>query len=226
MPKPGITLTLPVGCGYIDPAVDAGPALPRGRVLFGMARDVLHDVCRTTGTNWSIQNGRLQVISPTGYLPNEAVVINRETGMVGLPAVAPDGIYVRCLLNPLIKVNQRVKLDNDSIQQQRMTPAVGGFEDPKFGLLPKVEGDGIYKVLAIDHFGDTRGKEWYSEICCIAASQGGTKASLGRGWEHPSTSRRSRQPRRSAARGRADPSASGSACAGAAGSTSPWVTRG
>ena len=47
--------------------------------------------------------------------------------------------------------------------------------------LPKIESDGIYKILAVDHFGDTCGNEWYSEVSCIAASQAGTPASVARG---------------------------------------------
>lgn len=159
--------------GYTDPKM-TGDALPRGKVLFGMARDVLHKVSKTTDTQWSIQNGRVVVTSRDGYLPNEVIVLNAKTGVIGLPHSAPDGIYVRCLLDPLLKIGQRVKLDNKSIQLLR-TP-VEPRAQQQFETLtqPKIENDGIYKIMAADHTGDTRGNDWYSDLACAAASVGTT----------------------------------------------------
>lgn len=173
-----------VAKGHTDPAL-TGPALPRGKVLFGMARDTMRDLSRSTGTSWSITNGRMDVVSPTGYLATEAVVITAETGMVGMPVITPEGIMLRCLLNPLLKPFQRIKLKNASIQQARLAPTFAGAQEPSFQLLPHTEDDGIYKILAVDHRGDTRGNDWYSEIACIAASQGATAASGARGRSAP-----------------------------------------
>lgn len=190
--KAALTAMNPLGvvAGYTDPQM-TGDALPRGRVLFGMARDTLHKVARTTDTQWSIQNGRVIVTSRDGYLPNEVVELNAETGVIGLPQISPDGIYVRCLLDPLLKVGTRVKLNNSSIQVPKVgvdPKAGGGFVGPNgtsdlgknFALLPYIESDGQYKVLACDHTGDTRGHDWFSDCCCIAATQGTTPAATAR----------------------------------------------
>jgi hypothetical protein len=173
--------------GHTDDQALATNALPRGKVMFGMARNAMSDIAKSTNTRWSVQQGSMQVLSRDGYLPNEAVEINRTSGMIGLPTIAPDGIYVRTLLNPLLRVNGLVKLNNASVQNIRMTPQIGGVADPGFGTISSAakqgpeDGDGLYVVLAIDYLGDTFGNDWYSDICCISSAQGGTAASVGRG---------------------------------------------
>jgi hypothetical protein len=195
--REALTAMSPYGVtvGYTDPKM-TGDALPRGRVLFGMARDTLHKVASTTDTQWSIQHGRVIVTSRGGYLPNDVVVLNAKTGVIGMPHIAPDGIYVRCLLDPMLKVGTRVKLDNASIQSPRVGPdfkAGGAFAGPDGSVVmgsafenqPHIESDGQYKVLAVDHTGDTRGNDWYSDLACIAATQGVTQASAARGRSVP-----------------------------------------
>jgi hypothetical protein len=81
-------------CGQIgigvsgDPAAMAGGILPRGKVLWGMARALIRNEAAAMGATWSIQDGRA-VITPTkGYLPGEAVVLSALTGLVGIPEAA------------------------------------------------------------------------------------------------------------------------------------------
>ena len=144
-----------------------GPALPRGRVLYGMAREVMTDNARSTNTQWTILDGRVQFIPQYGYAPGEAVVLTSETGLIGLPQQTQDGILVRCLLNPLLRVNNRIKLDNGSIQEARI--GLDPNSQAQAGLLPKKDSDGLYRILAVSHAGDTRGGPWYSDLVCISA---------------------------------------------------------
>ncbi len=34
-------------------------------------------------------------------------------------------------------------------------------------LLPQTDADGQYRVLVVDHVGDTRGSEFYSRVTCV-----------------------------------------------------------
>lgn len=153
-----------VTAGYTEPG--KAPALPRGKVLYGMVRDHMRDLGENTGCVWNIRNGKLNVYSRGAYLPNEAVVLTSDTGMIGLPTQTPDGIMVRCLLNPLLQAGGRIKLDNESIQRAARNPAYAG--EASYSLIPKVDSDGTYIILAVDHHGDTRGNPWYSEVACQA----------------------------------------------------------
>lgn len=168
--------TAPMGAeaGYVPEL--PGPALPRGRVLYGMARQHLRDLADATDTVWNIQDGKVVFTPRTGYLPGEAVVLTSETGLIGQPQQTQDGILVRCLLNPLLRLGNRIRLDNASIQEARVGPIFGGpaggpgivADERQSAGIAKKNADGFYVVLAIDHTGDTRGQEWYSDLTCLA----------------------------------------------------------
>lgn len=93
-----------------------GQSLPRGKVMYGMARQCMRDEARDTGTDWSIQDGKVQMVPRRGYLPGEAVVLTHETGLVGSPEQTQDGISVRCLLNPRLRVGGRIRLNTASVK--------------------------------------------------------------------------------------------------------------
>lgn len=142
--------------------------LPRGKVLYGMGRDHLRTIAASNDASYSIQNGTLQIIPLTGYLPGEAVVLNSQTGMVGMPEQTQDGIHVTCLLNPNIKIGTRIQLNNADIQLAAKDPALQG--DLSFAFLPSISTDGFYRVLVNESEGDTRGNDYYSELTCLAVN--------------------------------------------------------
>jgi len=153
----------------------------RGKVLSGSTRDILNDLSRESGANWSIQNGQLDFVSTEDVLPGEAVVIRADTGMLEAPEANDKGIVVKTLLNPSIRINGAIKLDNKDIRAKRQeqndlatrrekseTNAPLGRENEQVvGLDP----DGIYKVIKLTHEGDTRSNEWYTRIECIGLNQ-------------------------------------------------------
>lgn len=155
--------------GYI-PALDSNP-LPRGKVLFGMARDELRKLGRTTQTSWSIQDGRLTMVPMTAYMPGDIPVITSATGMIGLPEQTQNGIKIKSLLNPNLKIGRAVKLDNASLQQYRYGLSIANNQQAQNmadELYNKTNSDGLYYVMIADHVGDTRGNDWYTELTCLA----------------------------------------------------------
>lgn len=153
--------------GYIPPL--PGNPLPRGKSVFAMSRDELRNIAFNTQTSWSIQDGKLQMVPITAYKPGEIPVITAATGMLGLPEQTQNGIRVKCLLNPNIKIGQAIKLDNESIQRFRF--GLGVTDQPtNFALEQqiKLNNDGLYYVMLVEHSGDTRGQEWMSDLICLA----------------------------------------------------------
>lgn len=234
--------------GYIPETLPGNP-LPRGKVVFGMSRDVLRDIAANTNTAWSIQDGKVQFVPLDAYIPTgekipaidntEAIkaklaefqkmqvefndlvkkgddaraagdeagamgyyrqakalnekkgavlaeaqrlkaqerpesftgipVITSATGMIGLPEQTQNGIKIRVLLNPNIKIGQAIKIDNKSVQQYRF--GMGVSQQAKNALIDqsiKLNADGLYYVMIADHTGDTRGQAWYSDLLCLA----------------------------------------------------------
>lgn len=138
-----------------------GQGLPRGKVMYGMARAYMRDTAQRTGTAWSFQKGAMQMVPAKGYLPGEAVVLTAETGLIGSPKANDKGMEVKCLLNPRLRVGGRIKLDNAG--------ARGAMTDLKAGTGrdPKPDHDGFYRILAITFSGDTRGGDWYAALSCV-----------------------------------------------------------
>ena len=142
--------------------------LSRGKVMVGMTRDYLTEWSRTNGFRWSIQNGQLTLVPYTGYREGEAVKLNSQTGMIGMPEVTDAGIMIRCLLNPLIRIGALVQVDNKDINQTWVKDAVGLGSRTDLASALRTAQDGLYRVMVAEFVGDTRGTEFYSQLCCIA----------------------------------------------------------
>ncbi len=157
-----------VGVGYTA-GLQSNP-LPRGKVMFGMARDFMRGVARATQTTWSIQDGKIVVIPETSYMPGEIPVINSDTGLIGLPVQTQNGINFRVLLNPNIKIGTLVQLDNKAVQQFEYSLSVQQqAQNQRTALESKLQTDGFYYVMWAEHQGDTRGNDWYTDVVCLAA---------------------------------------------------------
>lgn len=151
-----------IGTGFVDNM--GGQSLPRGKVMYGMARDYLRQSTQSTDATWSIQDGRLQIVKRSGLLPSQAVVLNSKSGLIGTPEQTGNGIKARCLLNPLLRIGGRVMLDDELVSSsiiqdtERNNPA---------NSAPLKNGDGVYRLLAVEHLGDSLGNDWYSDITCL-----------------------------------------------------------
>lgn len=139
-------------------------ALPRGKVMYGNARNYLRDSAQTTQSSWSIQDEKVTFVKKKSYLPGERVVLTSKTGMIGTPQQTNEGVNVKCLLNPNIKIASRVEIDNASIQRFKINLSV---PNSAANIPAPLTADGVYYVLVVEHTGDTRGVDWYSSLICL-----------------------------------------------------------
>lgn len=164
--------------GYVGLETTGG-ILPRGKVLFGMARAALNSETRTMGATWNISGGQINVIPLDGYLPSEAVVLTSETGLIGRAQQTQNGVVFKCLLNPRIQPGTLVKLDEASVNRISNTGAnpagipYNQWAAPQF--LANVTADGIYRAVVVEHRGDSRGQDWYTEVTGLAVNQSTNK---------------------------------------------------
>jgi hypothetical protein len=156
-----------VSTGYTPPMTTN--RLPRAKVMFGMARNYMRAVADTQQMLWSIQDGKLQMVPSTSYVPGTIPVINAATGMIGMPQQTQNGINVKMLLNPMVRIGGLIKLDNSSIQKTDYSLRLGDqAENANAQLQNKINGDGLYYVMTNSQSGDTRGNDWYTEVVCLA----------------------------------------------------------
>jgi hypothetical protein len=152
--------------GYVPELSTNGRA--RGRVHYGLTRDELREWAEVEDVLWSIQDGKLTLVPKTSYIPGEVPVISPATGLIGVPEQTPNGIEMRVLLNPALKIGERIKLDS-SVNRYRY-----GLDVPSQALSEaqrqqiKTNTDGMYYVMVANHSGDTRGNEWYTDMICLA----------------------------------------------------------
>jgi hypothetical protein len=152
-----------------------GGILPRGKVLFGLARANLRAEVQNVGATWSIQNGQVNVTPLDGYLPGEAIVLTSQTGLIGRAEQTQDGVRARCLINPRIAPGTLVKIDNKSINEtfQQADFTIPGAQLPynRYAGLQQfadVSADGLYRVYVAEVKGDTRGAPWWMDLILLA----------------------------------------------------------
>lgn len=140
----------------------------RGRVYYGMTKDLLREFAEDNDCTWSIQGNALTLIPLGGYLPSDIPIISPSTGLIGIPEQRQNGIHMRVLLNPLIRIGQVVRLDS-TVNQFRFDlgrEAMG--TNPILQGLIKTNTDGLYYVMVANHAGDTRGNDWFTDLICLS----------------------------------------------------------
>jgi hypothetical protein len=153
--------------GYIAPLPHK--PLIRGKVLYGSARDHLRKLAKNNDMSWSIQDQQLTMIPLSSYIPGDPVVVSPDSGLIGVPEQTANGISMRMLLNPNVKIGQTIKLQA-SVNQLRLNPGVwnqGQNLNLQSGSA-RINGQGLYYVMVATHSGDTRGNPWYTDVICLA----------------------------------------------------------
>lgn len=156
---------------------------PRGRVLYDASRNVMDNIAGQCNATWQLVDGQVQMVPDDKFI-HEAIVLSADTGLIGMPQQTMGaGVNVRCLINPNIRINGLIQLDQASVYRA----ALGNGEIAQSpGRITEVEDngnstlngtttqaasvatDGIYIVKAIDYTGDTRGQAWYMDLMCFA----------------------------------------------------------
>ena len=160
--------------GYISEDTD-GEALPRGKVMYGMARDYIRNSAQSSGSSWSIQNGKIQVVPLTGILPGQAVVLNSQSGLIGAPEQTNDGIKFRCLLNPQLVIGGMVQINEKDIVKAKLDDQPVKLK--KDGTAPdkkepaQLQHDGFYRLITATISGNTRGNDWYIDGVGLSIDQ-------------------------------------------------------
>ncbi len=157
---------------------------PRGRVLVGNTSDLMNSIAGKCDANWWYENNQVNIVPESKYI-DEVVVLNANTGLIGMPQQTMGaGVNVRCLINPKIKLGGLIRLDQASVYRTSLSNEQIGTSpgrlsesasngnltvDGLTGAQPaSVNTDGDYTVGSIDYTGDTRGKNWYMDLLCLA----------------------------------------------------------
>lgn len=152
----------------IDPnfTAQATQQSPRGKTVFGKPANTLRSLAIDNNAFFYTNNGVPTISSMFKPPPAEVPKLNAQTGMIGIPTQVDYGVQVQTLIRPDIDIDTFVLLNNKDVI----------VADLDFGV-PQValDRDGLYRVVGIHEFGDTRGNDWYSQLETVAwgGGQGG-----------------------------------------------------
>lgn len=148
-----------------------------------MTRHLMDNVAAQCGATWQFVDGQLNML-PEGEYMHDAIVLNSATGLIGMPQqTIGNGVNVRALINPNIRVNGLIQLDQASVYRTALSNndiamAGGRITDQNTDGNITLSGttaqpasiatDGVYVVKGIMYTGDTRGQAWYMDMMCEA----------------------------------------------------------
>lgn len=158
---------------------------PRARVLVGNTSNFVYQIAKQCNASWWYENNQIHILPDDKYIDTN-VVLNANTGLIGMPRqTMGNGVNVRCLINPNIKLGGLVTLDQASVYRASLSNDViatspGALSEtasdgnlyvdgiPGQSQPASINTDGDYIVGAIDYTGDTRGQKWYMDLLCLA----------------------------------------------------------
>ncbi|NHN33572.1 phage protein, partial [Paenibacillus agricola] len=152
---------VPAQIGSISDGFDKAE-LSRGKVVFGLAKDYLRQLAQTQDASFYMEDGKINLVKVTDPPEGEIIELSPASGLIGQPVQNDQGITFKSLLNPRIKINRFVRIDNSQIRAQT-------FQTGQ--IIRNLDAEGLYRVIGITYTGDTRGDAWECE--CETVSQAG-----------------------------------------------------
>lgn len=123
----------------------SGVIMRNGFTCDAPAATVLTELLASQNLDWSVQDGRIQVLAAADYLPGQGPLISPDTGLVGSPTIGaaerkggPQIIKVKCLLNPALRPGSRFQLQSESLNC-------------------------VCRCHKVIQTGNSRGGDWYTE---------------------------------------------------------------
>lgn len=129
--------------------------LPRGKVFFGMAKDYLGQIAKTSNATLYMNNGQVNILK-VGDPPDGSIIkLTPASGLIGQVQQTELGIKGKALLIPQIRVNKSIQVENQYIQERQL--AMGSLQT-------LLDAQGVYRIAKTTYSGDNRGNDWYVEF--------------------------------------------------------------
>ena len=109
----------------------------------GALMDQIESCIEAAGLRACIQNNTLSIWDDTVTTPSTGLTLSADTGMVGYPAFAPQGISIKGLFNPALRNGQTFEV------KSILTPACGTWQS---------------QILTHDLASQTPGGPWFTTI--------------------------------------------------------------
>lgn len=123
--------------------------------LVGPGHDILDRMLRPFDLRWMLQDGKLVIIPDDGATMEEAILLNKDSGLVGIPEPMTDSTKKAAKSQTQAQATKTRRLRLTSLLQPSMAPG-------RRIMLESVQYNGLYRIDELVHKGDSRGQDWYS----------------------------------------------------------------
>lgn len=121
------------------------------------SKKILDELAAEYNFDWTIEQGVLKIIDGDSF-ENVEFEISAATGMINSPAITEIGADVSFLLNPEVLPGRVI---NIVATAANVTIANLQFRD---SATVRTEATGRYRVIKVDHRGDTHADDWSSTV--------------------------------------------------------------
>lgn len=113
----------------------------KGYTASGKCADVLKELTESSGLNFSVQDGQVQLLRVGESNGDSVIVLSSATGLIGSPQIGEDGVVqARSLLQGKLTPGRAVQIKSQQIDS------------------------GFFRIQKTVHIGDTSGNDWYTGI--------------------------------------------------------------
>lgn len=97
-----------------------GQTLVRGKALFGKVSDYIRQIAQSYDLHFYMDDGKLNLISMDELPDGEIFELSPSSGLIGTPTQTDYGLSGQCLLNPQIKLNSLIHIDNSLVRAKQI----------------------------------------------------------------------------------------------------------
>lgn len=114
-----------------------------GLTLSGGSKQLMDVLTKEAGVEWSVQDGEIQVLPPTGSTSNTAIFISPQSGLLNSPIKREKkGVELSCLLIAGLRPGRQIQIQSSSV-------------------------NGLYRIRKVTFSGDTVEGDWTAKIEAI-----------------------------------------------------------
>lgn len=120
--------------------------------FYGSSNDAMAIIAKETGLVYKSSYSQSVCLLPSEITAQDTAVqfsyydkntqrVESKSGLVGIPSMSDDGLYLECLVNPKLTVNKLIQIDNSviSINQE------GAVPNTEYGS--SLDPDGLYVIV-------------------------------------------------------------------------------
>lgn len=122
--------------------------------FYGSSNSAMASIAKETGMVYKSSYQQSILLLPSEIVSQDTAIqfsyydpntqrVESKSGLVGIPSLSNDGLYLECLVNPKLTVNKLIQIDNSVISVEQE----GAVPQTEYGA--SLDPDGVYVIVKI-----------------------------------------------------------------------------